>query len=410
MIAHSTIERIKDIPIQDVIGKYIDLKPAGNSFRASSPWTEEKTPSFYVVPKKGIFKCFSTGKGGDAITFVMALNNMKYPDAIVDIAGKFGERVEYEETAMATEQQAERESLYEINRAALRRYVQQLTQDKNNPAWAELTNKRQFTEDTIIQWQLGYAPLTGEAKGYAPDARQFLTRILHEVAKIEPALKIGLVKQKDQVVYDVYHNRIMYPIHDHLGRLAGFGGGWLGTKDEYNPKYLNPSSESPLYDKKAVLFGLHFADPHIRKLGYANLVEGYTDVIALHQAGFEMTVGTCGTSLTEEQCKLLRKYCSKVVLLPDGDVAGTKSAMRNIPLLMKHGFTVALCMMPTMEDARKIDPDDLVRLFNNQPEPEPMKPVGLVAAAMELDKNDPQVQKLLASDGKKKATKRKEKF
>lgn len=362
MISPGTIERIRELPVYDIISRYIDLKRAGANYTALSPFTSEKTPSFYVVPSKNIFKCFSTGKGGDAIRFVMELNNMDFVSAIVDIAGKVGERVEYEETEKATEQQTEREQLYKIMLAASRRYNEQLNALHNtHPAAIELAN-RQFTNDTVAQWQIGWAP--GDvAGGYTPDAWKFLTSILHEKALIAPALKIGLVTEKDKVVYDTFRNRIMFPIHNHLGRVVGFGGRALAP-DKYNPKYMN-SPESVLFDKKRVLFGLHYAQQAIRTVKWAGLVEGYTDVISFHQAGHENTVGTCGTALTPEQCALLKKYTNKVVLFPDPDAAGEASALRSIDLLTQHGFETAVVPMPKTDDGKKIDPDELIRAFAN---------------------------------------------
>lgn len=354
MIAHSTIDRVKDLSIVEVIGRYIDLKKNGSNFRATSPFNDEKTPSFYVVPSKNIFKCFSSGKGGDAITFVMEYLKCSYPEAIKDICGKTGERIEYDVTEKADEDQEAREQLYKIIQAASKRYAETLLNvDGNHWAFKELINKRRFSPDTLLQWQIGYAP----------EGWQFLTDVLREKALIKPSMEIGLVKEKDQRNYDAFRNRIMYPIHDHRGRVVGFGGR-VEKEDQHNPKYLN-SSESKIYDKKGVLFGLHFGGTAIRKMKYANMMEGYTDVISFHQSGYINTVGTCGTSLTSEQCKLLKKYCDKVVLFPDPDTAGENSALRNIDLLMTEGFEVGVVPMPKVE-GKKIDPDELTRMFQNQ--------------------------------------------
>lgn len=369
MLSTTTIERVKDTPIYDIVSRYVTgLKKSGpNSYTALSPFTNEKTPSFYVVPSKDIFKCFSTGKGGDAIRFVMELNNMTFVDAIIDICGKLGEPVAYEVSEKATEEQTEKETLYTINRAAAKRFAEcLLSLPPEHAAVQELTGKRQFTNDTLLQWQIGYAPThphTTETD-YRPGNWRFLTEILHEKGLIIPALKIGLVHEKDKTVYDTFRNRIMFPIHNHLGRIVGFGGRWLGEKDKYNPKYIN-SADSVLYNKNSVLFGLHFAGTAIRKVKWAALVEGYTDVISFHQAGHENTVGTGGTALTAEQCALLKKYTDKVILFPDNDAndAGENSAMRNIDLLMAQGFETAVVPMPKGEGDSKIDPDELVRMF-----------------------------------------------
>lgn len=365
MLSTTTIERIRELPVYDIVSRYIDLKKAGTNYTALSPFTNEKTPSFYVVPKKNIFKCFSTGKGGDAIRFVMEFNNMDFVAAVIDIAGKVGEKVEYETSEKATEEQTEREQLFKINAAAAKRYADEfLKLPEHHPAHIELMVRRKFTKDTILQWQIGFAPTTNNQQlttGYTPDNWKFLTSILHEKALIGPALKIGLLTEKDKTVYDTFRNRIMFPIHNHLGRVVGFGGRALAT-DQFNAKYIN-SSDSALFDKKRVLFGLHFAAQAIRKNKWAGLVEGYTDVISFHQAGYENTVGTCGTALTPEQCTLLKKYASKVVLFPDPDSAGEASAMRSIDLLMQHGFETAVVPMPHIDDGKKIDPDELIRMF-----------------------------------------------
>jgi DNA primase len=315
MIAPSSIERIKELAIVDVISHYVDLKRSGSNYSAKSPFSPaEKTPSFYVVPGKNIFKCFSTGKGGDAITFVMEHLGMPFVDAVKEIAGKVGERIEYEISEKATEEQNEREQLYGLNRAAAKRYAEMLQLDSIRDH-TELT-RRGFTNDTLLQWQIGYAP-TGISDGYKPDEWKFLTSMLHEKALIEPAMKIGLVKEKDKIVYDVFRNRIMFPIHDHHGRIVGFGGRWLGADDKFNPKYLN-TGETLLFDKSKVLYGLHFAGHNIRKMKIAYLMEGYTDVISFHQAGMDVAVATCGTALTDDQCVLLKK-----VLQQSGAVPGS---------------------------------------------------------------------------------------
>jgi DNA primase len=369
MISHNTIEQVKDLPAYEVIREYVpDLKKAGSSYRACSPFTDEKTPSFFVVPSKDIFKCFSTGKGGSAITFVMEHKTMSYVEAIKEIAGKFGIAIEYEISEKASKDQSEREELFKINHAASRRFAEELFKlnGTEHPAIAELVAKRKFTPSTIAQWQLGFAP--GQVgNGYKPDQWKFLTSVLHEKALIDPALKLGLVTQKDKTCYDTYRNRITFPIHNHQGRIVSFGGRAL-VPDEFNAKYIN-GSDSPLFNKSKVLYGLNFADKAIRKLGWTGLVEGYTDVISFHQAGHNNTVGTCGTALTPEQCQLLKKYADKVILFPDPDSAGLNSALRNGALLLQHGLEVALVPMPNV-DGKKIDPDELVRMIEVEVEPE----------------------------------------
>lgn len=364
-ISHSTIERIKELPIADVIGRYIELKKNGHDFKASSPFTDEKTPSFYVVPAKNLFKCFSSGIGGDAIAFVMAHEKMTYPDAIIDIGKRCSERIEYDAPPTPEEKDKtdHRELLYNINQATANRYALQLADllkqraddlEFTHPAIAEII-KRKFTYDTIVQWQIGFAP-QGEKW-------TFLTDLLGD-KNYAAGIELGLTRKSEKTgtTYDAWRNRVMYPIHNHHGRIVGFGGRAM-VVDEHNPKYMN-SSESKIFLKDATLYGMHFAHEAMRKSGYANLMEGYTDVISFHQAGYNNTVGTCGTALTEAQCKLMKKYCSKVVLFPDPDKAGEASALRSIDILMKHGFETAVVPMPHIE-GRKVDPDELTRMFSH---------------------------------------------
>lgn len=355
MITPESIDRIKSLPVLDVVRHYVDdLKKNGANYKARSPFTEEKTPSFYVVPAKNIFKCFSSGKGGDAIKFVMELRSITWIEAIKEIANVTGERLEYVTADPATErEQDDRENLYKINEAAALQYVKQLMEtDGTHVAFREVIDKRLFTPDTIAQWQIGYAP----------DQWQFLTDKLKEKALIGPGLEVGLIKEKDQRHYDVFRHRVMYPIHDTWGRVVGFGGRHLAP-DANNPKYMN-TGETKLFNKSKVLYGLHFAAWAIRKRGYANLVEGYTDVISFHQAGQANTVGTCGTSLTDDQCQLLRKYTGRVVIFPDSDPAGEKSALRSIDLLMKHGFETGVVPLPEVP-GHKIDPDEFTRMYKS---------------------------------------------
>lgn len=375
MISQSSIERIKDYNVYDVLQHYIpDLKKVGANYRACSPFSGEKTPSFYIVPSKNIFKCFSSGKGGSAITFVMEKYSMSYPDAIKDIASKVGERLEYDE--VSTEEQKtklqHKEVLYKINEAAARKFVEEIKklvplsettseQPIDNEIYADLVTKRNYTPDTIIQWQIGYAP--GNTPDYAPVQWKFLTDLIGAKHYGE-ALELGLIVTKNGTTYDAFRHRIMFPIHNEHGRIIGFGGR-RPKEDAYNAKYLNsPSSE--VYVKEKTLFGLHHAAKAIRESGYAFLMEGYTDVISFHQAGYNVSVSTCGTALTVEQCKLLRKYTQKVVLFRDGDKAGQDAMLRDIDLLVAHGIETWVVPMPVFDDGRKVDPDDITRMFNKQ--------------------------------------------
>lgn len=355
MIKPETIDRLRTLPIYEVLSHWLpDLKKNGSTgYKCKSPFGDEKTPSFYVVTAKNIFKDFSTGLGGDSFRFVMEYEKCSFVEAIEKIAKAVGEQVEYERPATEEEKQrlTHLEELQLINRATCRQYVQQLINEKvdaTHPAFQEI-DKRRYTPDTIAQWQLGYAP----------NEWKFLTTLMLDTGKTNEGLELGLIKKGEHGHYDVFRHRLIYPIHDHRGVLVTFAGRYLGT-DKDTPKYIN-GYESPLYQKQAVLYGLNFAQHAIRKHEYAYLVEGYADVVSLHQVGFDMTVGTCGTALTEKQCELLKRYCSKVVLFPDPDKAGEQAAQRNIHLLMQFGFEVHLVPMPHIE-GRKIDPDELTRM------------------------------------------------
>jgi DNA primase len=362
MISPETIDNVHQLSIVDVVSNYVpDLKKAGTTYRARSPFTDDKTPSFYVVPQKNIFKCFSSGKGGGAVKFVMELTGKSYPQAIEEIAKAHNIAVQYETNGQQPKEYYEQlELLYKINQATANRYAEMLLEvDAHHDAFKELIDKRRFSADTIVQWQIGYAP--GDIAEYRPERWRFLSEVLVQKGFYEAGIELGLIKTKNQVNYDVFRNRVIFPIIDHNERYVGFGGRALKS-DQYNAKYIN-SPESRIFNKSKILFGLHFAGNAIRKQGYANLMEGYTDVISFHQAGLTNSVGTCGTALTEDQCKLLKKYTTRVVLFGDGDRAGQSAVLRSIDILMSHGLQTSVVPMPAMEDGRKVDPDELTRMF-----------------------------------------------
>lgn len=369
MISQTTIDQVNDIAIYDVISHYVDgLKRTGATWKAKSPFTDEKSASFYVVPRKNIFKDFSSGKGGNAIAFVKEKLGKTFPEAVEEIAGKFGIKVEYEHVAKEEEGAAEAKDLmYKMNEAVARKYHAQLIDtDHTHPAYQEIITNRRYTDETILQWQIGYAP-------GADEDWKFLVNTIG-AANRQTAIDLGLIKESKGVTYDVFRHRVVYPIHDHVGRVVGFGGRTLHPKDKEPAKYIN-SQESKIYRKEGILFGLCFAQKAIAEMKYAFLMEGYTDVISFHQAGFPNTVGTCGTALTEAQCKLLKRFTTKVVLLRDSDQAGEKASMRDIELLKQFGFNTdiidwdkaffeAESNKTTGADERpKIDPDDLTRIF-----------------------------------------------
>jgi DNA primase len=399
MISPSTIEAVRELSIVDVVSHFdVDLKKAGANYRAVSPFSNEKTPSFYVVPSKGIFKDFSSGRGGNGVKFVMEKEGLGYVDAIKEICKKFSIQVEYEVNGHPKEYYDEIETLYKINEAAANLYAKQLLEiDGCHPAFHELINKRRFSPDTILQWQIGFAP-GAVSNQYTPEKWNFLCEVMVPKGFYQQGIDLGLIKTTSGRNYDTFRSRIMFPIVDHYGRTVGFGGR-ATSADDLNPKYIN-SGESKIFNKSRVLYGLNFAAQAIRKKGYANLTEGYTDVISFHQADQTNTVGTCGTALTDEQAKLLRKYTNKVVLIYDPDKAGQDAAANNINLLSAQGFQTSIVPLPSVvqkkdgwretvfitardkeritvdhdgeefeipikdvEAIEKIDPDELIRMF-----------------------------------------------
>jgi len=352
MISPSTIDKVRDLSIVDVVGKFVpDLKKSGANYSAKSPFANEKSASFFVVPAKQIFKCFSSGKGGDGIKFVMEHEKMEYIDAIKTLCAEFSIQIEYESNGLPKEHYDEIELLYKMNKRAAQLYAEQLlTINGNHPAFTELINKRRFSPDTLAQWEIGYAP--GEVSGeYTPGKWNFLAKQIISSGRYQQGIDLGIIKTKGDVNYDTFRNRIIFPIIDHHARYVGFGARAL-VADKYNAKYLN-SSDSKVFNKSQTLFGLHFAGHAIRKVGYANLMEGYTDVISFHQAGQNNTVGTCGTSLTEDQAKLLRKYTKNVVMIGDPDEAGQNAMQRNIDILIPHGFEVSVVPMPSIVQLKR---------------------------------------------------------
>lgn len=351
MITSATIDKVRDISIVDVVSKFVDLKKAGSSYRACSPFKDEKTPSFYVVPARQMFKCFSSGKGGSGITFVMEHEGISYIDAVKYLCKEFGIPVDYESKGQHNAAHyTEIEILYKVNHAVARLYAQNILNiGGDHPAFRELIDRRRFSADTLLQWQIGYAP--GETESYAPSKWNFLSKTMVSTGYYQQGIDLGLIKTKDQVNYDVFRNRIIFPVLDHQEHYVAFGARSL-KPDNFNAKYLN-SSESKIFNKSNVLFGLNFAGHAIRKKGYALLMEGYTDVISFHQAGHINTVGTCGTSLTDGQVKLLKNYTNKVLLIYDPDEAGQSAAARSIPLLARAGFQVNILPMPSIVEMKR---------------------------------------------------------
>ena len=347
MIPKDTVDAIMQATvIEEVGGEFVQLKKSGTSMRGLSPFTNEKTPSFYVVPGKGIFKDFSSGKGGSAVTFLMEHEKLSYPEALRWLANKYG--IEVEERQLTAEEQAEqteRESLANLATWAQKWFQEQLHETgEGKSVGLGYFRQRGFGDATLSDFAIGYCPGTpwGEDGALAQAARKagYQEKWL---------LSSGLCKKReDGTLYDFYRGRVMFPIRDVTGRFIGFGGRTLKT-DKKVPKYVN-SPESPLYDKSRALYGIHLARNAIVRADRAILVEGYTDVMAMRQAGVEQVVASSGTALTVEQVRLLRRFSKNITMLFDGDPAGLRAAIRGVDIVLGEGLDVKVAVLPDGED------------------------------------------------------------
>lgn len=342
MIHPSTIEEIKNrIDIVEVVGDFVSLKRSGSSYKALSPFTNEKTPSFYVVPSKGIFKDFSSGKGGDAITFVMEVDGLSYVEALKYLAGKYGIEIKEEEQSdEALEAQNKRESLYIVLSYA-NKYFQEVlhTSDEGKAIGLTYFKERGFTDETIKKFELGYSKEIWDGLLNEAQKNGYKKELLEEA---------GLIVTKETKSYDRFRSRVIFPIHNVSGKPIAFGGRKLSSTDK-SAKYIN-SPETELYNKSKVLYGMFQGKNAIRKEDNCFLVEGYTDVISMHQAGIENVVSSSGTALTEDQVKLIRRYTENVTVIFDGDAAGIKASMRGIDLLLEGDLNVRAVALPEGED------------------------------------------------------------
>lgn len=343
MISRETIDEVKNrIDIVDVISDFVSLKRSGQNYKALSPFNNEKSASFFVVPGKGIFKDFSSGKGGDAITFVMEHEGMSYTEAIRFLAKKYG--VEIKENAQSDEQreqQSEREGLYILMNYAKDYYKENLTQtDEGRGVGLSYFHERGFNDRTIQKFELGFA-----LEGW----NNLSDKAIKDNYNKELLEKAGLVvKNEDGRTYDRFRGRVIFPVHNLTGKVIAFGARMLG-KEKNQPKYIN-SPETEIYHKSQVLYGLYQAKNSIRQHDNCILVEGYTDVISMHQADVENVVASSGTALTEDQIKLIRRFTENVTVLFDGDSAGIKAALRGIDLILKGGLNVRVVLLPDQED------------------------------------------------------------
>ena len=340
--AHIIDQIMQASQIEDVIGDFVNLKRAGSNLKGLSPFTDEKTPSFVVSPAKQIFKCFSTGKGGSVVTFLMEKEHFSYPEALRFLANKYGVQIpeESEPTAKELADKTERESLFIINDFAKNYFHQNLQESTEGKAVGlSYFEERGFTKETIEKFQLGYCLNVSD---------DFTKAALSKGYSLSYLEKVGLVKSKDERYFDFFRGRVLFPIQSISGRILGFGGRSL-INDKKVAKYYN-SPESIIYNKSEILYGLYFSKGEIVKYDECLLCEGYTDVISMHQSGIQNVVSSSGTSLTKEQVKLVKRYTKNLTILYDGDAAGIKASFRGIDLILEEGMNVKVVLFPDGED------------------------------------------------------------
>ncbi|MEQ8237645.1 MAG: DNA primase [Cyclobacteriaceae bacterium] len=346
MISPTTIEEIKQkMDIVEVVGDFVTLKKSGSSYRALSPFTNERTPSFYVVPSKGIFKDFSSGKGGDSITFIMEVDGLSYVEALKYLAKKYNiEIIEEGRSEEFDAQQSKRESLFIVMNYANEQFQKILWEHEDGRAIGlSYFKERGFSEESIKKFELGFTL----------DEWDYLLQSAKKEGYQEEILEqAGLIVKKEDKIYDRFRSRVMFPIHNITGKVVAFGARILNTDNGSNkkqPKYLN-SPETELYHKSNVLYGIFQAKQAIRQADNCFIVEGYTDVISMHQTGITNVVSSSGTALTEDQIKLISRYTKNVTVIFDGDQAGIKASIRGIDMLLEGGLNVKAVALPEGED------------------------------------------------------------
>jgi DNA primase len=342
LISPNTIQQIlARIDILDVIGEFVKLKKRGANYLGLCPFHNEKTPSFTVSPSKEIYKCFGCGKSGNTISFIMEHEKYSYVDALKWLAHKYG--IEVEETFANDEQRQQMQaadSLYIINAFAQQFFTRVLFEtEEGQDIGLTYFKERGFREDIIRKFQLGYSPEQKDAFTREAIAKQYNTELL---------VKSGLVANRNDQLTDNYRGRVIFPIHNHSGKVLGFGARILKTNDKA-PKYIN-TPENEIYIKSKILYGSYLARQAIDKTDECLLVEGYTDVVSLHQAGIENVVASGGTSLTTEQLRLVKKYTNNLTIIYDGDAAGVKAALRGLDMALEEGLNVKLVLIPDKED------------------------------------------------------------
>ena len=351
MIDRSTVDRIYAAAnIVDIVGDYVTLKKKGVNYQACCPFHNEKTPSFVVSPSKGVYKCFGCGKGGNAVTFIMEHESISYPEALKIVAKRYGIEVEErEQTEEDVRRNNNRESMFTLNGWAAEYFSKYLLNNSEGKSigLSYFSQKRGFTDATIRKFGLGFCSASGDAMTQAALAAGYKEEFLLSTG-------LSLKRESDGRLYDRFRDRVMFPVHNISGRVVAFGGRTLRT-DGKVAKYQN-SPESEIYSKTRELYGLYFAKKAIQQQGFAIMVEGYTDVISMHQAGVENVVASSGTSLTIEQIRLLSRFTRNITVIYDGDSAGVKATMRGIDMILKEGMNVRIVSLPVEHD-----PDSFAR-------------------------------------------------
>jgi DNA primase len=342
MISQQTIQQILSrIDIIEIVGGFIKLKKRGANYLGLCPFHGEKSPSFTVSPAKEIYKCFGCGRSGNTISFIMEHEKYSYVEALRYLAAKYN--VEVEETAVSPEvkqQQLVADSLFILNNFARQNFSQNLFESEEGQAIGlSYLKERGFREEIMQRFQLGYCLQTRDSFAQTALAAQY---------SIENLQKSGLVLVRDGKPFDNYRGRIIFPVHNQTGKVIGFGARIIGKSDKA-PKYIN-TPENEVYIKSKILYGTYFARQAIDKFDECLLVEGYTDVLSLHQAGIENVVASGGTSLTMDQLRLIKKYTNNLTIIYDGDAAGVKAALRGLDMALEEGLNVKLVLIPDKED------------------------------------------------------------
>ncbi len=351
MIDRETVDRIYAAAnIVDIVGEYVTLKRKGVNYQACCPFHNEKTPSFVVSPSKGVYKCFGCGKGGNAVTFLMEHENITYPEALKMVAKRYG--IEVKEKEMSEEEvrrNDDRESMFALNGWAAEYFANYLHRETEGQSvgLSYFRQKRGMTDATIKKFGLGFCPAKGDRMSKDALAAGYKQEFLISTG-------LSLVSDRDGSLYDRFRDRVIFPVHNISGRIVAFGGRTLRT-DKQVAKYQN-SPESEIYSKKRELYGLYFAKKAIQQQDFAIMVEGYTDVISMHQAGVENVVSSSGTSLTTEQIRLLNRFTKNITVIYDGDSAGIHASLRGIDMILKEGMNVRVVLLPEPED-----PDSFAR-------------------------------------------------